>query len=159
MVMLGKARWFGSPVESSPWCGRSSTRRSRQGLSICVWEGLREMDERLRAARGSLAAADAADGAVGRYHEALAGAWAAARVLLADRGQAGDSWLALAHGLPELGEWAAYFDTASSRLTRARAAQLMITAREADDLLRDAQVFHAEVERRLARRGRGKGVG
>ena len=61
-----------------------------------------------------------------------------------------DVWQVLAEVAPEYAEWAGFF--ASSALKR-RAVQAgavaLVSAREADDLLRDVRLFHDQVARRL----------
>ena len=62
-------------------------------------------------------------------------------------------WTALAVVAPECGEWASYFAaTQHKRAAVAAGAVALVSQREADDLVRDAQAFHDQVERRLRRR-------
>ncbi|MHB1009553.1 MAG: SAV_6107 family HEPN domain-containing protein [Propionibacteriaceae bacterium] len=61
-----------------------------------------------------------------------------------------DVWQVLAHVAPELGEWAAFFAAGrQKRLLVQVGAATLVSEREADDLLRDAQDFHDLVARRL----------
>jgi hypothetical protein len=61
-----------------------------------------------------------------------------------------DVWQVLAHVAPELGEWAAFFAAGrQKRLLVQAGATTLVSEREADDLLRDAQDFHDLVARRL----------
>jgi hypothetical protein len=58
----------------------------------------------------------------------------------------------LAEVAPEFGEWAAFFAATQGKREAVRAgATAIITAREADDLVRDAQTFLGLVERALGR--------
>ena len=62
-----------------------------------------------------------------------------------------DVWQVLAHLAPEFGEWAAFFAAGrQKRLLVQAGATALVSEREADDLLRDAQDFHDLVARRLA---------
>jgi len=57
----------------------------------------------------------------------------------------------LAEVAPELGEWAAFFAATEGKREAVRAgAAAIVSAREADDLVRDAQTFLDLVERALA---------
>jgi hypothetical protein len=60
------------------------------------------------------------------------------------------AWVLLATVAPELGEWAAFF-AAGARKRAAADARIpgAVTAREADDLLRDAETFLAVAETKL----------
>jgi hypothetical protein len=60
------------------------------------------------------------------------------------------AWVLLATVAPELGEWATFF-AAGARKRAAADARIpgAVTAREADDLLRDAETFLAVVETKL----------
>ena len=52
---------------------------------------------------------------------------------------------------PEFGEWAAFFAATKGKRDAVHAgATAIVSAREADDLVRDAQAFLALVERALA---------
>jgi hypothetical protein len=62
-----------------------------------------------------------------------------------------DVWQVLAHLAPEFGEWAAFFAAGRQKWLLVQAgATALVSEREADDLLRDAQDFHDLVARRLA---------
>ncbi|HEX8487878.1 MAG TPA: SAV_6107 family HEPN domain-containing protein [Propionibacteriaceae bacterium] len=66
-----------------------------------------------------------------------------------------NAWLVLAEVAPELSEWAAFFAATEGKREAVRAgATTIITAREADDLVRDAQTFLGLVERALSQAGR-----
>ncbi len=57
----------------------------------------------------------------------------------------------LADVAPEFAEWAAFFAATQAKREAVRAgATTIVSAREADDLLRDAQCFLAMVERSRA---------
>jgi hypothetical protein len=115
----------------------------------------------LAAARHQLADAALATSAADRYAAAhLAALRAAAAVVAAAARPAVPGlraarpvsvWTLLARTRPELGEWAAFF-AAGARKRAAAEAHLpgSVTAREADDLLRDAETFLAVVETTLA---------
>jgi hypothetical protein len=59
-------------------------------------------------------------------------------------------WVLLAQIAPELGEWAAFFAAGAAKRAAAEAGiSRVVTAREADDLLRDAERFLVVVETTL----------
>jgi len=59
-------------------------------------------------------------------------------------------WVLLAQVAPEMGEWAAFFAAGAAKRAAAEAGiSRVVTAREADDLLRDAERFLAVVETTL----------
>lgn len=62
-----------------------------------------------------------------------------------------NAWRLLADVAPEFGEWAAFFAATEGRRDAVRAGA-WVGAREADDLVRDAQAFLGLVERVLASR-------
>jgi hypothetical protein len=112
----------------------------------------------LAASRAALREADRAETAGERYATAhLAGLRAAAAVLAARarpsdgrRGRPTSAWVLLAAVAPELGEWASYFAAGADKRAAALAGmRSAVTPREADDLLRDAQIFLALVETTL----------
>ena len=99
--------------------------------------------------RGLVEAAGAATPAE-RYATAhLAALRAAAAVLAcrarpggARRGRPTSAWVLLADVAPELAEWAAFFAAGAAKRAAAEAGiASAVTAREADDLLRDAEAF------------------
>jgi hypothetical protein len=60
------------------------------------------------------------------------------------------AWVLLSEVAPELAEWAAFFAAGAGKRAAAEAGlPHAVTAREADDLLRDAQTFLALVESQL----------
>lgn len=92
-----------------------------------------------------------------RYLSAHLAALRVAAVVLALRTRPGsgssrprNAWLLLAEVAPELGEWAAFFAAGEGKREAVRAgATAIVSAREADDLVRDAQAFLGLVERAL----------
>lgn len=113
----------------------------------------------LQRARGTLVEAELALQPSDRFLSAhLAALQVAAVVLLAraHRTRRGsrprNAWRLLAEVAPELGEWAAFFAATEGKRDVVRSgASTIVTAREADDLVRDAQTFFSLVERRLDR--------
>ena len=72
-----------------------------------------------------------------------------------DLQRARTAWLVLSEVAPELGEWAAFSAATAGKRGAVRAgATAIVTVREADDLIRDAQTFLTLVERSLTRGGR-----
>lgn len=119
----------------------------------------------LNRARATLIAAELADRPAERYLAAqLAAGQVAAVVIRAwatARPQRRNVWQVVGDLVPELGEWAGYFQALQAKgdAVRAGAANL-VTSREADDLIRDAYAFADAVELRLcpaARRSRRLG--
>lgn len=113
------------------------------------------MEEPLVLSRAALVAAEVCEVSADRFDQALLAALRAATAVLAVRARPGgagpgrDVWRLLPQLMPELSEWAAYFAAAAAKRRAAVEGAYQVTAREADDLLRDAQAFHAEVARRL----------
>lgn len=115
----------------------------------------------LRLARHGLLEAATAAAPAERYAAAHLSALRAAAAVLACRARPAartgrrsrptSAWVLLAGVAPELGEWAAFF-AAGARKRAAAEAGLphAVTAREADDLLRDAEQFLLVVETLLA---------
>lgn len=65
------------------------------------------------------------------------------------------AWALLTQVAPELREWAEFFAAGAAKRAAAESGVAgVVTPREADDLLRDAQSFLAVVETTLARDGR-----
>jgi hypothetical protein len=88
-----------------------------------------------------------------RYVAAHLAALRAAAAVLAVRGRASNRggprsvWEILPRVAPELGEWAAFFAATASRRAAVEAGRgEVITPRDADDLLRDAELFQHTVE-------------
>lgn len=59
------------------------------------------------------------------------------------------AWVLLAEVAPELAEWAVFFAQGAGKRAAAEAGLAVVTAREADDLLRDAEAFLGLVQERL----------
>ncbi len=105
----------------------------------------------------AIRATDAAD----RYAAAhLAALRTAAAVLAARarpvRGRRGSAWELMSKVAPEFSEWAAFFAAGSAKRQAAEAGiQRLVSAREADDMVRQASTFLDLVENELARGGSG----
>jgi hypothetical protein len=90
-----------------------------------------------------------------RYAAAHLSALRAAAAVLADRARPGarrrpsSVWVLLPAVAPELGEWSAFFAAGATKRSAAEAGLRVVTAREADDLVRDAATFLALVETTL----------
>ena len=114
----------------------------------------------LVAARQQLSEAALTSVAAERYAAAHLAALRAAAAVVASRARPAIAgvrssrpvsvWVLLGSVAPELGEWAAFF-AAGARKRAAAEAQIpgSVIAREADDLLRDAETFLAVVETKL----------
>lgn len=113
----------------------------------------RSAQELLASARRSLAEASIAATAPERYAAAHLAALRGAAAVLADRGRPSGSrrarvlsvWALLPQVAPELGEWAAFFAAGARKRAAAEAGLDVVTHREADDLVRDADAFLARV--------------
>lgn len=110
----------------------------------------------LAAAREGLAEATHAQRSVERYALAHVAALRCAAAVLAARARPGgtrrgptNAWALLTVVAPELGEWAAFFAAGAMKRSAAEAGQHVVSDREADDLLRDAQIFLSLVETTL----------
>jgi hypothetical protein len=93
-----------------------------------------------------------------RYVSAHLAALRAAAAVLAVRARAtgpregvtGTVWAVLPACAPQLGEWASFFAAAADRRAAIAAGRpAAVTARDADDLLRNAQAFHQVVRTAL----------
>lgn len=93
-----------------------------------------------------------------RYAAAHVAALRAAAALLAARARPAGSvrrpqrnaWVLLAEVAPELGEWATFFHAGADKRAAAEAgSERAVTAREADDLVREADRFLGVVEQAL----------
>ncbi|MCH9831379.1 MAG: hypothetical protein K0U31_07250 [Actinomycetia bacterium] len=89
-----------------------------------------------------------------RYAQAHLGALRAAAAILAARAQVPpgprrhrirSAWDVLIEVAPEFGEWAVFFAAGAQKRASAQAGIPCVTAREADDLVRDTQRFIFEV--------------
>jgi hypothetical protein len=111
----------------------------------------------LRTARQGLAEAEAETDAGTRYIGAHLAALRAAAAIVAARGEPGSGtrrrrprsvWELLPQVEPALAEWAAFFAASAAKRAAAEAGlPRAATAREADDLLRDASTFLMVAER------------
>ena len=111
----------------------------------------------LRRARSAMVAAELADRPSDRYLAAhLAAlqiaaavlAWRGNRALPATRSRPRNAWRMVADVAPEFAEWAAFFAATEAKREAVRAgATAIVSVREADDLVRDAQCFLTTVER------------
>ena len=107
----------------------------------------------LERSRAGLLAAAASRTCSERYQAAHMAALRAAAAVLAVRGRPGSRggprsvWEVLPRIAPEMGEWAAFFAATATRRAAVEAGRgEVVTPREADDLLRDAEAFHHVVE-------------
>lgn len=113
----------------------------------------------LSAASAALTEAEFAETASERFLWAHLAALRVAAVVLACRasGRVGrdrprDVWQVLAEAAPEYAEWAGFFASSALKREAVRAgAVAMVSAREADDLVRDVIIFRDRVARRLGR--------
>lgn len=102
----------------------------------------------LIAARRGLFEATLAETPAARYAAAHLAALRAAAAVLAARARPSarrsgprSVWLLLPRVAPELTEWAQFFAAGSAKRSLAGAGVAVVSAREADDLLRDAHAF------------------
>lgn len=110
----------------------------------------------LERSRGGLLQACAARTAGERYVTAHLAALRSAAAMLAVRSRPGGRsgprsvWDVLPRIAPEMGEWAAFFASTASRRAAIEAGRTdVVSTRDADDLLRDAEAFHHLVESAL----------
>src|SRR5438067_4172947 len=112
----------------------------------------------LATSRAALREAQRAESAPERFATAHLAALRAAAAVLAARARPDDArarrptsaWVLLTSVAPELGEWARYFAAGADKRAAALAGlRTAVTAREADDLLRDAHTFLHLVETTL----------
>jgi hypothetical protein len=110
----------------------------------------------LDAARRGVAEAVVAPRAGDRYAAAHLAALRAAAAVLAARTRPVEArrgprsaWALLAQAAPELAEWAGFFAAGAGKRSAAEAGLDVVTAREADDLLRDTETFLALVDTTL----------
>ena len=103
--------------------------------------------ELLAASRRSLTEAMVADSAADRYAAAHLAALRAAAAVLAARGRrkarsrVRSVWLVLPEVAAELAEWAGFFAAGARKRALAEAGVPCVSAREADDLIREAEAF------------------
>ncbi|PVZ08930.1 SAV_6107 family HEPN domain-containing protein [Actinomycetospora cinnamomea] len=115
----------------------------------------------LGAARDELRAAQAEGDPAERFRSAHLGALRAAAAVLALRARSKrsprptDAWTLLASVAPEYGEWAAFFAAHSATRSAVEAGvRGRVSQRDADDMVRQADLFLALVTRTVAGRGR-----
>ena len=111
----------------------------------------------LRRARSSLAEAELAQRPSDRYLAAHLTALRVVAIVLTHRavpgkarpsGRRRNAWRMLAEVAPELAEWAAFFAATEAKRDAIRAGSTsIVSAREADDLVRDVEAFLRLVER------------
>lgn len=122
--------------------------------------GLRSSGALLASAQAGLVEAAGLPVAADRYAAAHLAALRTAAAVLAVRARPPRSgvrrsrptsaWVMLTAVAPELGEWASFFATGAHKRAAAQAGlPVVVTTREADDLLRDAQTFLALVSTTL----------
>jgi hypothetical protein len=112
----------------------------------------RSADDLLASARRSLTEASIAATAGERYAAAHLAALRSAAAVLADRGRPATRrsrvlsvWVVLPQVAPELGEWATFFAAGARIRAAAEAGIDVVSHRQADDLVRDADIFLARV--------------
>jgi hypothetical protein len=112
----------------------------------------RSADDLLMSARRSLTEASIAPTAGERYAAAHLAALRAAAAVLAARSRPSSRrsrvlsvWVVLPQVAPELGEWSAFFAAGARKRAAAEAGLDIVSHREADDLVRDADTFLARV--------------
>jgi hypothetical protein len=118
-------------------------------------------DDDLQRARAAIVEAELCTRPSERFLAAHTAALRVAAILLAlradptlgrQRTRPRNAWQVLAEAAPEFGEWAAFFAATEGKRDAVRAgATSIVSVREADDLVRDAERFLAVVERALAR--------
>lgn len=108
----------------------------------------RSAHDLLITARHSIIEASVATTAADRYVAAHLGALRAAAAVLAARGRPAvrtsrvlSAWVLLPRVAPELSEWAAYFAAGAGKRAAAESGIPCISHRDADDLVRAADVF------------------
>ena len=108
--------------------------------------------ELLTAAQRGIAEAVVAETPAERYARAHLSALRSAAAVLAARAQPSKGrsrlrsvWSVLPVVAPEFAEWSAFFAASAGKRAAAEAGLPVVTQREADDLLRDAETFHDQV--------------
>ncbi len=112
----------------------------------------RSADDLLMSSRRSLTEASIAPTAGERYAAAHLAALRAAAAVLAARSRPSarrsrvlSVWVVLPQIAPQLGEWAAFFAAGARKRAAAEAGLDIVSHREADDLVRDADTFLVRV--------------
>lgn len=139
--------------------GHGRVRERPAGRTVLAAAGLprRSRDELLDSARRGLAEAGFTRPSGERYALAHLAALRAAAAVLADRarprpgyrGRPSSAWRLLALVAPELEEWAALFASGAGRRAAAEAGLAVVTERDADDLVRQVEIFLGLVETAL----------
>lgn len=110
----------------------------------------------LQRAHDAILEAELAEHPSERYLAAHLAALRVAAIILAVRGgpasggrsRRRNAWAVVADVAPEFAEWATYFAATEPKRDAVRSgARAIVTAREADDLVRDARAFLSSVER------------
>jgi hypothetical protein len=119
----------------------------------------------IQRARAAIMEAELVERPSDRYVAAHLAALRVAAILLAARADPAESarrtrprnaWRMLSAVAPEFAEWAAFFATTEGKRDAVQAgATTIVSAREADDMVRDAQTFLSLVERRVGELVRG----
>jgi len=150
-----------APVAPGPPAGRTRPEPLPPLPAHAVVPAIRtSVADLLALARRGVAEAAAATSPPERYAAAHLGALRAAAAVIAARATPTpaparrtkplSAWVLLSALAPELGEWAAFFAAGAPKRANAEARiPGCVTAREADDLLRDAETFLAVVETKL----------
>lgn len=148
----------GRPVRSAT---RGATGRSAEAAAPPPPPPSRTVVQLLGAARDELRSAQAADEPAERFRSAHLGALRAAAAVLALRARSKrasrptDAWTLLASVAPEYGEWAAFFAAHSATRSAVEAGvRGRVSQRDADDMVRQADLFLALVTRTVAGRAR-----
>ena len=143
--------------------GTTTGRAAVDDVQVEVPSRLRPAQDLLAAARAGLAEAEAAVLPADRYVAAHLAALRAASAVLAVRARPAprrrgrgprpaSAWTLLAQVAPPLAEWAGFFAAgADRRAAAASGVRGAVTARQADDLLRDAERFLVVVQAELGR--------
>lgn len=111
----------------------------------------RTVDDLLASARRSLTQASIAGTPGERYAAAHLAALRSAAAVLATRGQGSrrsrvrSVWVVLPQVAPEFAEWADFFAAGAGKRAAAEAGLACVSAREADDLVRESDAFVARV--------------
>lgn len=135
----------------SPTSGRS-TDRGGQPVSFASTVTVLELMDR---ARDALLDACHSSGTTQRYTYAQLGALRAATAIATSAAREGrgsrrrDVWARLAASRPELAEWSGFFALTSERAAAAERGRTQLSTREADDLVRQAEMFMELVLSRL----------
>jgi len=143
----------GAGARTGARAGTRAGTGARAGLRPGAVPGVLDL---LDAARRGVAEAVVARRTADRYAAAHLAALRAAAAVLAARTHPAEArrgprsaWALLAQAAPELAEWAGFFAAGAGKRAAAEAGLDVVTQREADDLLRDAETFLALVDTTL----------